>query len=337
MNNAPSPQRLPAPSLPTSQTPDALSRRQFLSGSALATAAVGLGAVAAPGTSAATPARGTLPLARIGKLTVSRLISGGNLISGWAHSRDLHYVPSLMRAYNTPAKVLDTLELMESLGINTVIADPRKNVMEVLSRYWKERGGKIQWIAEGHPGLDDWQTDIKRSVDFGAKAVYVQGVIGDKWFNAGRAELLGRCVAFIQSQGVPGGIGAHKLEVIVEAERQKFNADFYVKTLHHGNYWSRRPAPGEPDVVESATDNCWDLDPDRTVRFMSEVEKPWIAFKVLAAGAIRPESGFRYALENGADFLCVGMFDFQVDANVTLVRTLLADPALQNRPRAWCA
>lgn len=33
-----------------------------------------------------------------------------------------------------------------------------------------------------------------------------------------------------------------------------------------------------------------------------------IAFKVLAAGAIRPELGFRYAFENGADLICIGRF-----------------------------
>jgi hypothetical protein len=57
--------------------------------------------------------KGTLATGKIGKLTVSRLISGGNLISGWAHSRDLHYVPSLMRHYNSDEKVLETLQLLE--------------------------------------------------------------------------------------------------------------------------------------------------------------------------------------------------------------------------------
>jgi hypothetical protein len=66
---------------------------------------------------------------------------------------------------------------------------------------------------------------------------------------------------------------------------------------------------------------------------MHEVEKPWIAFKVLAAGAIRPESGFRYAFENGADFICAGMFDFQVEENANLVRSIL--PQAQNRERPW--
>jgi hypothetical protein len=77
------------------------------------------------------------------------------------------------------------------------------------------------------------------------------------------------------------------------------------------------------------------MEPEKTIAFMQTVEKPWIAFKTLAAGAIRPESGFRYALENGADFLCVGMFDFQVEQNVALVKSLL--PKVQNRAREWMA
>ena len=322
-----------------------LNRRGFLTRSVLASAGVGLASARAAeptnrsaqppaDTRAVVPAsKGTLPTGKLGKLTVSRLISGGNLISGWAHSRDLHYVPSLMRHYNTEEKVLDTLQLLEEHGVNSIIADPRKNVMQVLARYWKERGGKIQWIAEGHPEIDDWKTDLKRSIDFGAAAVYVQGVKSDQFYRAGRLDLVGNCVGFIKSHGLPGGIGAHKLEVIIESEKNKLGADFYVKTLHHTDYWSARRPDQNADVVDNSADNYWDLEPKKTAAFMQEVEKPWVAFKVLAAGAIRPESGFRYAFENGADFICVGMFDFQVEENVALVRKLL--PQAQNRERAW--
>ncbi|MCP5521769.1 MAG: hypothetical protein H7A46_09505 [Verrucomicrobiales bacterium] len=318
-----------------------INRRNFISRSVMASAGAGLAAkvrAARPpaAEAAAVPAAAGMPAGRIGNLTVSRLISGGNLISGWAHSRDLHYVPSLMRAYNTEEKVLETLAVLEQHGVNTIIADPRKKPMDVFKRHW-ERGGKMQWIAEGHPGLDDWKTNIQESIDFGASAVYVQGVIGDKWLNAGRVELLGKCVEFVKSQGVPGGIGAHKLEVIIESERQDLGADFYVKTLHHQGYWSSQRPDQHDDVVENGADNYWDVDPQRTITFMSEVTKPWIAFKTLAAGAIRPESGFKYALENGADFLCVGMFDFQVEANAKLACNLLETPQVRNRQREWCA
>jgi hypothetical protein len=120
-------------------------------------------------------------------------------------------------------------------------------------------------LPKGHPDLADWKTNIKQSIDFGAKAVYVQSVIADNWLKAGHADLLGHCVAFIKAQGVPGGVGAHKIEVIMEAEKRILGADFYVKTLHHGNCWFRHRTPSEPDVFESNTDNCWDVDSDQTL------------------------------------------------------------------------
>ena len=82
-------------------------------------------------------------------------------------------------------------------------------------------------------------------------------------------------------------------------------------------------------------DNMFCLFPDRTIEFMKSQSKPWIAFKVLAAGAIPPQDGFAYAFANGADFICVGMFDFQViqDANIAVT----AFNAAQSRPRPWRA
>jgi hypothetical protein len=322
-----------------------LNRRAFLAGSAAGTA-LAASAPAAASTPASKPtapappgvvpgSKGTLPTGRLGKLTVSRLISGGNLISGWAHSRDLHYVPSLMRAYNTEEKVLDTLQLLEEHGVNAIIADPAKKPMAVFGRYWKERGGRIQWIAEGHPDTGDWKTNIQKSIDFGAAAIYVQGVIGDQWHEAGCLDLLGKCVEFVKGQGVPAGIGAHKLEVIQQSEKNGYGAEFYVKTLHHTQYWSSRRPDQSQEVVNNTADNYWDKEPDRTIGFMEEVQKPWIAFKVLAAGAIKPESGFQYAFEHGADFICVGMFDFQVAQNVALVAQVLN--GVQNRQREWIA
>ncbi len=42
--------------------------------------------------------KGTLPKGKIGEHEISRLVLGGNLIGGWAHSRDLIYVPSLVQS-----------------------------------------------------------------------------------------------------------------------------------------------------------------------------------------------------------------------------------------------
>ncbi len=317
-------------------------RRKFLKTSVAAAAGMvyvtGSGRAANPQSAIRNPQSETgvngMPMGRIKNLKLSRLISGGNLISGWSHSRDLIYVHSLMDHYNTPEKVLETLALLEENGVNTIIADPRKKPMDIFKAHWN-RGGKIQWIAEGHPTPEDMKTNIKASIDWGASAVYLQGVIGDRWLKDGHVDKLGECVEFIKSQGVPGGLGAHLLDVIVNSEARGFDPDFYVKTLHHTNYWSARRPGQDADVVGNNADNFWEPTPEKTIEFMKTVKKPWIAFKTLAAGAIPPASGFSYAFTGGADFVCVGMFDFQVREDAIITKKTLDE--LKTRDRPWCA
>ena len=52
--------------------------------------------------------------------------------------------------------------------------------------------------------------------------------------------------------------------------------------------------------------------------------KPWIAYKVLGAGVVNPTKGFKYALRSGADFMCVGMFDFQIKHDAQIVKGIFA-------------
>ncbi|MHC4520006.1 MAG: hypothetical protein ACYTAS_15560, partial [Planctomycetota bacterium] len=135
-------------------------------------------------------------------------------------------------------------------------------------------------------------------------------------------------------------IGGHSIEVPMAVEKAGIRPDFYMKTLHHGNYWSATPKEHRVDFnVDSGSphdhDNIWAVAPERTIDFMSSVPRPWIAFKVLAAGAIHPSEGFKYAFDNGADFVCVGMFDFQIRENAIIARDAIAGAA--NRPRPWQA
>ena len=118
--------------------------------------------------------------------------------------------------------------------------------------------------------------------------------------------------------------------------------DFYMKTFHAENYWSATPRQYRVDTAmmehrqpdhNQWHDNMFDQFPEKTIEFMQNYKRPWIAFKVLAAGAIHPEEGFKYAFENGADFLCVGMLDFQIVQDVNICNKVLAK--LNRGPRPW--
>ncbi len=277
-----------------------------------------------------------MPTGKIGNLTIGRLIIGGNQFSGWSHSRDLKYLRDLFKAYATPEKIMQTLEIAEENGVNAIISGEA----DYLNRYWKERGGKMQWIAQVHPNTRDVTSNIQRAIDLGAVAAYVQGGVGDSFVKGGRVDLLGQAVEFIHRNGLPAGIGGHSIQVPIAVEKAGIKPDFYMKTLHHGNYWSATPPEQRVEFnVDSNSaedhDNIWSITPEKDIEVMKTVAVPWIAFKVLAAGAIHPGSGFQYAFENGADFICVGMFDFQVRENAIIARNTVA--SCQNRPRPWRA
>ena len=68
---------------------------------------------------------------------------------------------------------------------------------------------------------------------------------------------------------------------------------------------------------------------------MGTLPEPWIAFKVLAAGAIQPEVGLKYAFINGADFVCMGMYDFQIVEDVNIALNALSQAKERQRP--WMA
>jgi uncharacterized membrane protein YphA (DoxX/SURF4 family) len=287
---------------------------------------------------------GELPMGKIKNIEISRLIMGGNLIGGWAHARDLIYAESLFKAYNTEKKIFDTLVLCEQAGINAMnIGFP---TMTLLQKYKKITGSKLNVTVQValDKKNDDIYDNVTRAIDSGMDMIQLQGNQCDWLVRDGDFEKIAMFMERIRSQGYPAGMGAHTIDSLILCEEQGIIPDFYMKTMHHDNYWSAHPRenrqPFEVDGKKNLDhnmfhDNCFCPFPDRTIEFVSRTKVPVIGFKVLAAGAIHPKDGFKWAFENGADFICVGMFDFQVVSDVNICIDTLA--ALSNRTRAWFA
>ena len=276
--------------------------------------------------------QGKLPMGKIGDMDISRLILGGNLLGGFAHSRDLMYVSKLLQHYFTPEKILETLELAEQHGINCVNTNP--DGAGTVQRYFKERGGKMKWMVQGNPNGGNFE-GLKRLVDAGADTIYIQGNEGDKLSRDGNADLIGKAIEFIKTNGLPAGIAGHELRTPMFVEKAGIAPDYYVKTLHNTEYWSTRRPGQDKDIIDNyGVDNYWCKDPDEVIKYMATVKRPWVAYKVMAAGALRPRPAFQYAFDHGADFILAGIFDFQMAEDTQIAREVLAKV---KRERPWMA
>jgi len=224
-------------------------RREFLKGAVVGTAA-GVAVLsleekallaAKPGqtpTPSKTKAAGKMAMGKIGKLDISRMICGGNLTSGFAHSRDLVYVSSLLKHYFTDEKIFETWRKCEECGVNTAILRLDANVLRLTKQYWNEKGGKLQWIAQIKTSDKNLTADAKKAIDNGAVGVYVQGGAGDHLVKNNKVDVLGKFVEFARKKGVIAGVGGHLHEVPVACEKAGIKPDFYMKTLHSKKYWS---------------------------------------------------------------------------------------------------
>jgi hypothetical protein len=314
-----------------------LSRRDFVKSSLIVSATLPL--LVKPTQNAlaqGSPARSdedAMPMGRIAGQEFGRLMMGGNLLAGHAHSRDLPYVSSLMRRYNSPAKIRETLELGERNGINAIntwVMDDNTQIFE----HWKN-GGKMKWFAQARLDGSGGFSQIQKAIDSGAVGVHLTGDTCERLIDSEKVEKIAESVQFIRSQKRIAGVAAHDLRVIVECEKLKLDVDFYQKTLHSHDYFTA-PNPGDTSAV-GANDNSWCSDPQAVIDVFSKIDKPFIAFKILAAGAIPPARAFPYAFNSGADFILVGMFDWQVEDDVKLAKKVVRVVSGPNskRTRPW--
>ncbi len=286
--------------------------------------------------------KGELPRGKIGEHEISRLVAGGNLVGGWAHARDLIYASSLFKAYNTEKKVYETLMLAEQAGINTINIGFPTNAL--IAKYKKATGSKIKVISQIHPDMEkeDYFVNIDRAIDFGVDIVQIQGNQVDWLVRDNRIDVVEKMMDHIRRQGYVAGLASHTVDALIATEEYGIIPDYYMKTMHHDNYWSAHPIENRvPFEVDGKNyldhnkfhNNCFCLFPDKTAAFVERATVPVMGFKVLAAGAIEPKDGFNWAFEKGADFICVGMFDFQVVEDVNTTIEVLDN--LKGRTRAW--
>lgn len=191
-----------------------LTRRQSLLGAAAAMGAGGDGGV---------------PLTAFGGVRISRLIAGGNPVSGTSHwSAELSRE---MVDYFSAANTKRFLDGCARNGINTWLSRGDRHILRLLHEY-RQEGGRIHWIAQTATEIDFERNlgEIARETPAG---IYLHGVKTDRAWMAGAIDKVQDQLKAIRQTGARVGLGSHIPEVFDYVESKGWDVDFYMTCLYN--------------------------------------------------------------------------------------------------------
>ncbi len=234
-----------------------------------------------------------MPMVSLGPLTVSRFIVGGNPFCGGSHqSAEMN---KRMLNWWTVARIKESLAECERLGVNTFLGRGDNFIVRVLGEYWNE-GGTIQWIGQTCPERASVEANIRQIHGSGARACYLHGGMCDRIFRDGDPECLRPWIALIRELGMVAGMGTHNSRYPLRAEEMDLGCDFYMCCFY--------------DLITRGGEIYEEEDRRAMARTIRAIDKPCIAFKIMAAGRNEAESAFRFAFESikVGDPVCVGIY-----------------------------
>ena len=258
---------------------------------------------------------------KLGNVTVSKLILGGNPFSGFSHQnpdRDREMVE-----WYTTAHILETMRQAESLGINTFLGRADKHIRRTLQEYWYG-DGKIQWFAQTAPEFSSLAGNVAGAIDTGARAVYLHGGQMDFLFAQKQFDVIKDFVKQVRDRGVAVGIAGHNPRVHIWAN-ENLDVDF-----HMCSYYNPTPRDKNAEHVRGATEVFDDGDRAAMVDIIPQLRAPAIHYKIFAAGRKDPRDAFTFVAQHlrPQDAVCIGVFpkdkSDMLAEDITLFETALS-------------
>ncbi len=299
------------------------SRRTFLQTSSGIAAALAAG----PFLKTQEPAAAKLPTVRFGQYDISRLVIGCNQFYGYSHFN--HILDELMREWNTPERVCQTLRQCEENGINAYQYSHHDRSLADFERH-RENGGKLQVV-----GVNFGKTPIEDVVKrLRPIAMYHHGEATDVLFRDGKMDQVQEYTKRLRQTGVLVGVGTHKSEVVEYVEERGWDVDFYLLCAYNRTRTPEELRKILGVVPVPPTEVYLETDPPRAYKVARQTSKTCFLFKILAAGRLTgsPQSidaAFKTAFESikPKDCVVVGMYPRykdEVKENAERVRRILS-------------
>jgi len=163
----------------------------------------------------------TLPVIKLGKHEVTRLIVGSNTMNGYCYS-----LPSLsahMKEWFTPENVCGTLRNCLKNGINTWQFSYHDRAMADLKRY-RDEGSDIQWILLGGGPMKEDLSLISGAARLGPIGIVHHGGVTDDRFRSGQMSKVREFLARVRDTGVLVGLSTHRPEVVEYVEERNWTS-----------------------------------------------------------------------------------------------------------------
>ena len=205
----------------------------------------------------------------------------------------------------------------EELGINTIQARGDYHRIMYYLELFRRKGGKLNWIAQTASEMHDIKNNIRVIAAFGAIGIYFHGSKTDNLWHAGKIDEVKEYMKVARDCGVQVGVGSHIPEVIDYVENEGWDIDFYMACFYNLNRQERESA-----VVSGifAKEKFYEEDPPKMCKVIRAVDKPCLAFKIVAASRHcstqeEVKATFKWAFDNikPTDAVVVGMFPKYVD------------------------
>ncbi len=238
---------------------------------------------------------------QFGKVTLSRLILGGNPFSGFSHQN-----PDMDREmvkWYTTARIKETMHQAEALGINTFLGRADKHIRRTLLEYWDE-GGTLQWFTQTAPEFSSLSANVAQAIDTGASAIYLHGGQMDFLFAQKQFDTIEAFVRQVKDAGLPVGVAGHNPAVHAWAN-ENLDLDF-----HMCSYYNPTPRDRNPEHIRGAAERFDPGDRDAMVAIIQALRAPAIHYKIFAAGRTDPKEAFAFVARHlrPQDAVCIGVF-----------------------------
>jgi hypothetical protein len=275
-------------------------------------------------------------------MEVSRLLVGHNPVCGNSHASET--MSADMTAYFGQENVVAMYRHAERLGLRTLVVRGDYERLGHLEMY-RRTGGAMNVICQTASEMHDVYRNIRVCAAAGAEGIYHHGTQTDRFWYDGHIDRVKDYLACMRDCGVAVGLCSHRPEVIDYARDRAWDVDFYMCCFYDPGGGRKR----ESAVVarssagrsgEAFEEELYDAaDRDRMCRTILAVDKPVLAFKILAAtrncatqADVRDAYRYAYSHIKPTDAVAVGFFpkyQDQISLGIRYAREACGAPAAE--------